>query len=241
MKKIQLLTVIVFINTLTFFISNNTNAQSLGIGIKGGATYSTHLNNFRYVSGDINLEFTPKVSPGYNVGLVYRTPISKNYRFQMEPSIISLGAKYDEGFVLRGFEFQTESETNLLYVQLPLLIQLSTSPPERTVYGRQYPSTTFHLTSGIYGSYLLNAQFTGSNTGTPIGINFTGNFANDVTDQYLEYDAGFVLGVGLENGSLNRFGFDARIIFSVIDSGNSTDFSFDPKNMGATFSLYYLL
>lgn len=213
----------------------------MGIGIKGGPNITTHLKNFRYVSGDINLDLTPKTSSGFNFGFVYRTQLSKNYRFQIEPSVSSMGAKYEEGFELRGFNFQTESETELVYFQLPLLFQLTTSPPERTVYGRPYPNTTYHLTGGVYGSYLLDAQFSGSNTGAPVGIDFSGNFANDVKDQYLKFDAGLMLGVGLENGSFNRFGFEARLMFSVMDSGNTTGYSFKPQNMGAVFSLYFLL
>ena len=242
MNKLSLFLKLFSITTLfTFFISSHASGQSLGVGIKGGANFTSHLGNFKFVSGDIDLEFTPKIRSGYNVGVVYRSNISKRYRLQIEPSIITMGAKYEEAFELRGFNFQTESETELLYVHLPLLFQLSTSPPNRTVYGRQYSNTTYHLTGGVYGSYLVKAQFSGSNSGTPIGIEFIGNFTNDVTEQYLEYDAGIILGAGFENGSLNRIGFDARIMFSVIDSGNSDEFSFDPKNLGAIFSLYFLL
>lgn len=242
MKKFLFIPVFIFISLfLLFSIPLIANSQSLGVGIKGGPSITSHLKNFRYVSGDINLELTPNISSGFNVGLVYRQRLSKNYRLQLEPSILTMGAKYEEGFELRGFNFQTESETELLYVQLPLLIQLTTSPPERTVYGRQYSNTTYHLTGGVYGSYLLDAQFSGTNTGAPIGINFSGSFSNNVVEQYLDFDAGFMLGVGLENGSSNRFGLDARLMFSVIDSGDASDFSFKPQNMGAIFSLYFLL
>lgn len=242
MNKLQFFTVFIFVSLLlSFSITFNANAQSLGIGIKGGPNLTGHLNNFRYVSGDINLDLTPNMSSGYNVGIVYRQRLSKNYRLQLEPSILTMGAKYEEGFELRGFNFQTESETELLYVQLPLLLQLTTTPPERTVYGRQYTNTTYHLTGGIYGSYLLDAQFSGTNTGAPIGINFSGNFSNDVKEQYLDYDAGLILGVGIENGSSNRFGLDARLMLSVIEIGDASNFTFEPKNLGAIISLYFLL
>lgn len=242
MNRFQFITVFIFINLIfASLVTNNTNGQSIGLGIKAGPNYTSHLSNFRYVSGDINLELTPKFSSGYNIGFVYRLKLSENYRLQIEPSIVTMGAKYDEGFSLRGFEFQTESETKLMYVQLPLLVQLTTSPTKRTVYGRQYTSTTYHFTTGLYGSYLLSAQFTGTNTGQPVGINFTGDFANDVLGQYLEYDAGLMIGFGLENGNLNRIGFDARLMYSVINSGDLTGFTFEPKNIGAIFSVYFLL
>lgn len=242
MNKSRFITAFIYIILfLLFSITINANSQSLGIGIKGGPNFTSHLNNFRFVSGDIDLEFTPSMASGFNVGLVFRQPLSKKYRLQIEPSISTMGAKYEEGFELRGFNFQTESETELLYIQLPLLLQLTSTPPQRTVYGRQYSNTTYHLTGGVYGSYLLSAQFSGVNTGAPIGINFSGNFSNDITEQYLEYDAGLMLGVGVENGSINRFGLDARVLLSVIDSGDVTGFTFEPKNIGAVISLYFLL
>lgn len=242
MNRLRFITVTICITLfLALSIIFSANSQSLGIGIKGGPNITSHINNFRYVSGDINLELTPNVTSGYNVGLVLRQRLSTNYRLQIEPSIVSMGAQYEEGFELREFNFQTESETELLYVQLPLILQLTSTPNERTVYGRQYPSTTFHLSGGVYGSYLMDAQFTGVNTGAPIGINFSGNFSNNIRDQYSEFDAGIMLGVGLENGSANRFGLDARLMFSVIDNGDATDFVFEPKNLGAIISLYFLL
>ena len=242
MNRFQFITVFIFINLIfATLLTNNTNGQSIGFGIKAGPNYTSHLSNFRYVSGDINLELTPAFNSGFNIGFVYRLKLSENYRFQIEPSVVTMGAKYDEGFTLREFEFQTESETNLIYVQLPLLLQLTTSPAKRIVYGRQYTSTTYHLTTGLYGSYLLSAQFTGTNTGQPVGIEFTGDFANDVTGQYSDYDAGLMIGFGLENGDLNRIGFDARFMYSIIDSGDVTRFTFEPKNIGAIFSVYFLL
>ncbi len=242
MSKFRFITVFIFTNLLLLFsVSFNANGQDLGIGIKGGPNFTSHLNNFRFVSGDIDLELSPKMKSGFNLGLIYRQRLSNNFRLQLEPSVFTMGARYEEGFTLRGFDFQTESETELLYIQLPLLIQLTTSPPERVVYGRQYTNTTYHLTGGVYGNYLLDAQFSGTNTGAPVGINFSGNFSNNVKEQYLDFDAGFMLGVGIENGSTSRMGLEARLMLSVIDSGNASNFSFKPQNMGATISLYFLL
>jgi hypothetical protein len=237
----QLLFSIFFLSILFTTVTEKTMSQRLGIGITGGMNVTSHLNNFRFVSGDIDLDFTPGMTTGFTGGLIVRRPISEKLRFQAEPTISMMGAKYDDDFVLRGFDFETDSRTRLYYVQLPLLIQLTSVPPERTVFGRQRSETTYHLTGGIYGGYLLDATFSGTNTGAPIGIEFEGNFSENVIDQYKEYDAGVTFGGGFEYGNQSKIGLEARVLFSVIDSGNTTDFSFKPQNLGVTVGLYYIL
>jgi hypothetical protein len=235
---------LLFLTLIIFIImpakNDQAQAQRLGIGLNGGLNVSTHLNNFRYESEDINIDFAPALSVGFNAGVIFRRPITESLRFQTEPSIIMLGAKYSDSFELRGFDFESDSKTQLLYVQLPLLLQLSTTPPERIVYGRQRPETTYHLTGGVFGGYLLDAKFSGTNTGAPIGIEFQGAFAEDVKNQYKEYDAGVIFGGGLEHGNDSRIGIEARIMFSVIDTGNA-EFNFKPQNMAVSLSLYYML
>jgi hypothetical protein len=194
MKSIRfLLSFAVMVLLLFPVLLSTIHAQRLGLGITAGVNTSSHLENFRFVSGDINLDFSPGTTTGFNAGLMFRQGITQKFRFQAEPSIAMLGASYDDSFVLRGFNFETDSKTQLLYVQLPLLVQFTTVPPERTVYGRQRSETTYHLTGGVFGGYLLDAQFSGSNTGAPIGIEFQGAFSEDVKNQYKEYDGGVVL------------------------------------------------
>jgi hypothetical protein len=246
-KKLQMNIIRLSLSTLiiTGFLllssANRVNAQSNGVGIKAGPSITSHLKDFRFVSGDIDLELTPFSSAGVDIGLIFRHNISKKYRIQVEPSIHTMGARYEEGFELRGFNFQTESKTELLYIQVPLLFQISTTPPDRLVYGRQYSATTYHLTGGVFGGYLLNARFSGTNTGAPIGIDFAGEFSNDLTDQYSAIDAGVILGVGLESGRRNKIGFEARGLLSVLDSGGDTEFSFEPQNLGVVLAFYVII
>lgn len=214
-------------------------AQGLGIGVTAGFNSSSHLNNFRFVADDINLDFTPNFNSGFNGGLIIRREINPGFRFQAEPSVILLGASYQENFTLRGFNIQSESKTELIYAHLPLVVQWSTVPPERTVYGRQFPVTTFHVTGGLFGGYLIDARFTGTNTGAPIGIAFQGDFTNNVTNQYTRHDAGVLIGAGFEHGVEHRVGVETRLLFSAINSGNA-QFDFSPHNMAMTVALYYL-
>ena len=222
-------------------ITQTAEAQRLGLGITAGINTSSHLENFRFVSGDIDLDFSPGFATGFNAGLIYRHGLTQRFRLQAEPSIAMLGASYNDSFVLRGFDFESDSKTRLLYAQLPLLVQLSTVPPEQTVFGRQRSETTYHLTGGIFGGYLLDAQFSGTNRGAPIGIEFEGAFTEDVKEQYKEYDGGVIFGGGIEHGHNTKIGIEARILFSVFDSGNAVDFTFRPQNMAVSLSLYYLL
>jgi hypothetical protein len=209
-------------------------------GITGSIGSSTHLNNFRFVSGDIDLDFTPNFATSFNAGFIVRRKLTERLRLQAEPSLSRLGASYTEGFELRGFNFQTDSRTELLYVQMPLLLQISTVRPDVTVYGRHRPRTTYHISTGVYGGYLLNAQFSGENTGAPIGIEFSGTFSNDIKDQYSDFDAGTLVGVGFEYGYGTKVGLEGRIHFSVIDSGDAENFTFKPQNLAISFTGYFL-
>jgi hypothetical protein len=239
-----LLSVILCASLASFFITDSQAQQkqptNTSFGITASIGSSTHINNFRFVSGDIDLDFTPNFTTSFNAGFVVRRKLTDRLRFQAEPSLSRLGASYSEGFELRGFNFQTESKTELLYVQMPLLLQISTVTPDVTVYGRHRGQTTYHITTGVYGGYLLNAQFSGENTGAPIGIEFSGTFSNDVKEQYSEFDAGTLLGIGFEYGYGTKIGLEGRVHFSVINSGDTADFVFEPQNLAMSITGYFL-
>ncbi len=227
-----------------FFFSgilNITKAQPVDLGITGGINLSSHLQNFRYSNGNLNLDLNPQMSTGYQVGLFARKEIAPSLRLQIEPSLILLGAMYKESITLQEFDFRTNSRTELLYFQLPILVQLSKTPPLETVFGLQKSKTMFHLAGGIYAEYLLNALFSGTNTGTPIGISFKGDFSNDVSSQYSNFGGGILLGAGFEHGLDRKIGFETRALFSPIDSGSKQAPFFEPKNIAIIFSVYYLL
>lgn len=245
MQIFKHLSIVVVCAVLTSFITDVTFAQQkqptdLSFGIIAGIGSSTHLNNFRFVSGDIDLDFTPNFTTSFNAGFIVRQKLTDRLRIQAEPSLTRFGASYSEGFELRGFNFQTDSRTELLYAQIPLLLQITTVPPDVTVYGRHRPRTTYHITTGVYGGYLLDAQFSGENTGAPIGIEFSGTFSNDILDQYSDYDLGTLLGVGFEHGYGTKIGFEGRVHFSFIDSGNADNFTFKPQNLALSIAGYFV-
>lgn len=218
-----------------------SEAQRAGVGITAGVNTSSHLNSFRFVGDDIDLDFYPGFTAGFNAGLVLRRHIRPSVRIQAEPGIAMMGARYNESFQLRGFQFETDSRTELYYIQVPILLQYTTTPTVYPTFGRQRSHTTYHLTGGLFGGYLFDARFSGTNSGAPIGIEFQGAFSNDVRDQYKNYDGGIILGAGFEHGYNTRIGFEARFTFSVIDSGNQPDINFEPRNVGMSLSVYYIL
>ena len=239
MKKISAFVGIII--TLTVIGNQYAVAQSIHWGITGGLNLSSHINKFRYSEDDINLNLSPNITSDFQAGLIARKSLSPSFRLQMEPSIMVLGAYYDETFMLRGFEFNTSSRTKLMYLRLPVLFQLSTMPRQKKVYGRQFASTTYHLTGGFFGGYLLDAHFTGTNTGAPVGIPFEGDFSNDITSQYSSYDGGIIFGAGFEHGYNHKIGFETRAQYSFLNSGENRDSNFHPRNIAITLSMYFLL
>lgn len=202
---------------------------------------SSHLHHFRYWEGDIYLDLDPDFTFSYQGGFIIRKNFSGIFRMQAEPSFMLLGASYKEDFTLRGYTLQTDSRTDLYYLQLPLLLQLSTHSPQDNVYGRKQAVTTYHLTGGVYGGYLLGARFTGTNTGAPLGISFAGDFSTNVRNQYWDYDGGLVFGIGLEHGQSKKIGIESRVLYSTINSGDSPSLAFKSQHIAVSFSVYVLL
>lgn len=246
MNYIRLIIATAFFIPLLFTgTAEQTNAQPVEFGFKGGANISTHTGKFRFADGDIDLTLTPKAAYGFQAGIIARKGISDNLRIQAEPSLIMMGANYNETINVRGFDFENDSRTQLLYVQLPVMLQVSNVPEEETVYGRQFPTTTYHFSGGLFGGYLPYANFSGTNTGAPIGIEFEGDFSNTITDQYKKFDGGLAVGAGFEYGSTSKVGLEARAQLSLLQSGDdpqldTASYNFDPRNIAFTLSAYFM-
>jgi len=233
-----------FILVLSLFIISMkpeiSHSQRVGLGVNAGFNFSSHLNNFKFDLDEVSLDFSPEFTDGWQVGIVSRHYLSNNLRLQAEPSYIQLGATYNDFFVMRGVELQSISSTELNYIHLPILLQFTTTPPDRDQFPRPWPEFTYHLTGGVYGSYLFDAKFSGTNRGGPIGIEFEDKFVNEVTSQYKTIDAGIILGAGTEFGLNSKIGFETRFLLGVLSSGNQPEIDFKPHNMAVTFGLYFL-
>ena len=175
-------------------LGNNVKSQDLGIGLRVGGGTSTHLNDFKFIVTNNQIKLSPSFTENFDASLIYRKILTDNLRIQVEPGIIRLGASYNETIAPRdfgGFEITTDSKTKLWYAYMPLLVQLTTTPPDRLEFPKPWAITTYHVTAGLYGSYLLDATFEGVNSGFPLGVAFEGEFSEDVSNQYKDYGAGF--------------------------------------------------
>jgi len=230
----------IFIIFIIGTINNRLHGQDIGIGLKAGLDFSTQLNNFQFTSGDLELDLDPSFVTGYNLGFIYRNRLSPNLRIQAEPTFTKTGARYKESFVFRGFEFETDSESRLSYLQLPLLLGFTTTPLDLQEFPKPWEGTTYQAVLGFYGSYLLDARFSGTNSGSPIGVDFEEEFSEDVTSRFNSFDAGIVLGGGFEHGYLNKMGMEARLFLGLIDTTNPDQVEIKPNNLTISITAYYV-
>lgn len=234
--------ILLFITILGLLSSTNAKlfAQDKGIGLKTGLDFNTQLNNFQFTSGDLELDLDPSFTTGYNLGLIYRNRLSPNLRIQAEPTFTKTGARYKETFEFRGFQFETDSETKLSYLQLPILLGFTTTPPDMLEFPKPWEESTYQAIIGFYGSYLLDARFSGTNSGSPIGIDFEEQFSEDVTSRFNSFDAGLLFGGGFEHGYLNKLGMEARLFLGLIDTTNPDQVEFKPNNLTISLTVYYI-
>jgi hypothetical protein len=96
------------------------------------------------------------------------------------------------------------------------------------------------LTGGLFGGYLIDAQFKGINYASETGESFSQNkFSEDVTESYSRYDAGFVFGIGVEYD--RTIGFDAKMQYTFIQTWPYEGQEIREKNMALMFSVTYLI
>ena len=241
-KKINLFFFTLILTSLSVLYTNvsKVSAQEIGIGVKAGANFSTQLNNFQFTTGDLQINLDPSFTFGYHLGLIYRQRIARNFRMQAEPTFLNIGASYKDSFTFRGFDFQTDSKTRLSYIQLPLMLEWTTTPPDLKEVPVPWEITTYHASIGLYSSYLVDAIFSGNNSGSPIGVDFDEEFSNDVTDQLNYFDAGFIIGGGLEYGHKDKMGIEARVMLGMFNSGNIRVNEFKPDNLSISIAAYYM-
>jgi len=245
MSVLSKLVFISLFNLLIFqWYGNSADAQDMGIGFRIGGGASTHVNEFKFLVNRDQIKLSPSFTENFDASLIYRNILSDNFRIQIEPGIIRMGARYNEDLDneadFGNFEITTDSKTNIWYSYLPILFQLTTTPPDRLEFPKPWAITTYHATFGFYGSYLIDATFEGSNSGAPLGVPFQGNFSEDVSDQYRDIGAGVIIGAGFEHGLHNKFGIEARAIFGALNAGDSENLNFNPLNLAITFNMYYI-
>lgn len=236
-----------FIFTISVFFSlvflgdiQRAAAQRVGLGVTGGGNLSTHTRTFRLDDPVLQMDLEPEFRSGYHYGIVLRRVFSDHVRLQLEPRFASVGAEYDGIITFAENDLMVDGTSEIWYIQLPVLFQLTTTPPDRAEFPRPWPEFTFHFSAGAYAGYLLESAFSGTIRGSPLGVEFSDNFVNDSSNQFAQYDAGFVIGGGTEFGLNTKIGADLRLMYGLKNAADTSDVPLDLQNVVINLSFYFI-
>ena len=222
---------------ITIGIPVQSEAQDYGFGMKTGFSVVTQTGNFIFTDGNINVDLTPGLMAGYTLGAFTRLTIDNNLRLLTELNYSRYGAAYDGSFVFQNQQIFTKSETGVRYVQVPVMVEWHTSPPDLGPYRYQRPYWSWIVKGGLYGGYRVDAVFSGTNTAQILGVDFESDFRNDVTGSYNAFDAGVTIGGGVEYGLTRKYGFETRFVMGLLDVGNEMS----TRNVGFVFAFYFVM
>lgn len=215
-------------------------AQKAGLGVTGGGTLSTHTRAFSLDDSALQMDLEPEFRSGYHYGIVLRRILSDHFRLQLEPRFASIGADYDGIITFAGNDLMIDATSEVHYIQLPVLLQLTTTPPDRAKFPRPWPEFTFHFSAGAYAGYLVESAFSGTVRGTPLGVEFSDSFSNNSSDQFAQYDAGLVIGGGSEFGLNTKLGADLRLMYGLKNAADTSDVPLDLQNVIVSLSFYFI-
>ena len=237
--QINIKTITWLVTTLIIAIGTPiySQAQDYGFGGKTGLTVVTQTGNFIFTDGDINVDLESGFMAGYTLGVFTRLAIDNNLRLLTEINYSRYGAAYDGSFVLQNQQIFTRSTTGIRYIQIPVMVEWFTDPPDLGPYRYQRPYWSWIVKGGLYGGYRVDAVFSGTNTARILGVDFESDFSNDVTDSYKAFDAGLTIGGGIEYGLNRKYGFEARFVMGVLNVGNEMN----TRNRGLVFAFYFVM
>jgi len=210
--------------------------KNLDFGITAGVNISTHTDKYRY-AGDI--AFTPQRAAGYQLGMMVRYKLADLFSVQANPSVMMLGARYEETFNQENTQYWTDTQTRLLYLQLPVKLVYPLNLLLESVAGITGLKNEYHLSAGLFGNYLYDADLKGSNYAEiATGGRNMESFSRDIINSYSKYDAGLLVGWGMEYE--NRLGFDLELQYTLKQIYNSNPV-YKPKNRAIVFAITYLI
>ena len=218
-------------------IPDQVEGQNYGFGVKAGFSAVTQTGNFIFSDGNVNLNLSSGIMAGYSVGFFTRLMLNERYMLVAELNLVRFGASYDDSFQFQNQEISTISKTAIRYIQIPVLIEWHTKAPDLGPYRYQRPFLSFFGSSGFYGGYRLDAVFSGKNSAEFLGVDFETEFSNNVTDTFKAFDAGLILGGGIEYGLKRKYGFETRLVMGLLDVGKNAP----ARNIGVIFGLYFLM
>lgn len=171
--------------------AQDNSTPNAKVGFKGGI----NLSNL-YVD-DVDDE---NVLTGFNAGLFFDLPLSKNVSLQPEVSYTVKGAEvtYDNLLVSGTTKYR------LNYIEVPVLLKATILPG-------------FNIHFGPYAAFLVDAKITNEST------NATFNFEQNIDKSDLNtIDAGLALGTGID---LGNFGIGVRYNYGLTKVGKEQNYA----------------
>ena len=212
-------------------------AQDYSFGVKIGFSVVTQTGNFAYADGEVDLELESGFMAGYSFGVVSRLTLGSNWNLLTELNYSRFGASYDDSFQFQNQQIFAVGKTRINYIQVPVMVDWQTGPPDLGPYRYQRPYISWHARGGLYGGYRVNARFSGTNTAQILGVDFESEFSNDVTDTFQAFDFGLTAGGAVEYGLRQKFGFETRLVLGMLNAGTNMD----SRNMGLVFGFYWMI
>ena len=185
------------------------------LGLKGG-TINSFLEK-EGVVGDINAKYS------LNGGVISEFSFISNKTEELSRMTLIWEANYVKNIfhdnTYRGTEFTNNFETNLFYVQSPVMLRYYTG-----FLGVK--KTGIYISAGGYASYLWKAEHNGSAIINNEEINISGSVLSD----YLEYDYGISFGGGISMAGF--IGIDFRYNIGIPDIYKDENILKRNKNWG---------
>ena len=192
------------------FVSVFSFAQTTSIGFFGGANFSS-INGTYHAHGYGSTLI--KSSTGMQFGLIFDYPLTESLSLYSDPSYIKKGFKYENDTEMVGGP-GFHGENKFQYIQLPLTLKL-----------KLFKSKVFYIRSGLYMSFLLNANITDEFNYAPHPDNPPTEYTDEeIKDQMNPTTLGFVMGMGADiplSDKLNLI-IDASYMMDISDAMKDT-------------------
>ena len=221
---------VIFTIVIYFIFSSPTLTNPLNFGFKGSINASYFQGDYIYSGEDITLDPEPKLSTRFSAGGFVRYNFTNVISIQPEILYTTRGVRFRDTIEFRNQALDLNGDLTLTYIELPVLLRISTILPDRGPTFVEEPGFTYNAYTGASFAYKTNATFSGRLTGEIFEVDFNERFNNRVWDQFSDTDVSFIIGAGFEYGIKYRFTFDIRYVLSITDIGNDPQFPEDIRN-----------
>jgi hypothetical protein len=200
------------------------HAQSFNFGFKGSYNVTYFHGDYIYTGDQVTLGLKQKLANRFSGGILLRYNVTSVFSIQSEVLYTTRGISFKENIDIGNLPLKLSGNLTLTYIEIPLLLRINTTLPDRGPTLVQEPGFTFNTYAGGSFGYKMNAKISGRLSGDIYGSDYNERFENVVSNQFTDTDVSFIIGAGFEYGIKYRFTFDLRYIISLIDIGNDPQF-----------------